>query len=322
MLAALARYDNLGNIAFFYELFTTLKNSDNSWSKTDISKLFYNRIVQGRYIHDGGLDFAIAVGLLDIDSNENISLSPYIIGHLFSQQQMADRIIEKLFLSISDDSVFFEIFSPKHLSFEVLQHTIQLSNQAFGFRYSNFKQLLLDFNVLLLHPDREIKRYLLNTRYKKLFDKIILPIIRRKAIGVTELKEMLEQRQIWGYEAEKFVLLFEEKRLGFRDGIDWVAEYSIAEGFDISSFHSDKSAINDRFIEVKSYSGRPHFYWSKNEVRTAQMKGDNYFIYLVNRDEMRSPDYKPLMIQNPIVSIMQNNDWVKEIDKYKIYLAS
>ena len=73
---------------------------------------------------------------------------------------------------------------------------------------------------------------------------------------------MMKQKN--GIEGEQFVLAFEKKRLFNKPGIIWVAEYSVAEGFDIFSFDTNESFENDRYIEVKSFSTNPYFYWSKN----------------------------------------------------------
>jgi hypothetical protein len=176
--------------------------------------------------------------------------------------------------------------------------------------------------VISIHPTKEIKKYIFNSRYKKLFDKSILPEIRKRKIGIEELRRELEKKQIYGEEAELFVLEFERIRLKNKVGIDWVAEYSVAEGFDVLSFHDIESIGNDRFIEVKSYSSKPYFFWSRNEMDIARIKADNYFLYLVDRDKMNQNGYEPIMIQNPHKNILANIIWIKEIEKYRIELDS
>ena len=73
-----------------------------------------------------------------------------------------------------------EYFSSKNLSHDIIYKSLQLNNSAFEFKYSNFKQLLLDFNLILEHPTPEFKSYIINQRYKKLFDKSVLPEIKQK----------------------------------------------------------------------------------------------------------------------------------------------
>ena len=68
---------------------------------------------------------------------------------------------------------------------------------------------------------------------------------------------------------------------------------------------------------MKSYKGKkPYFHWSKNEVEKAQEIRDNYFLYLVNRDEIDSKNYSPLMIENPYLEVFNSLDWKKECEKW------
>jgi len=48
---------------------------------------------------------------------------------------------------------------------------------------------------------------------KKFFDKTFTPEIRKRKIGIEELREKLEQQQINGEKAEQFIMDFEQKRL-------------------------------------------------------------------------------------------------------------
>ena len=110
-----------------------------------------------------------------------------------------------------------------------------------------------------------------------LFDKTILPIIKKRRISVEDFEKTLKQKEIYGHEAEKFVFLFEKSRL-MNKNIDWVAKYVVNAGYDIASFNSKEDNEFNRFIEVKSYEGKmPYFYWSKNEIKVAQLYKNNYW---------------------------------------------
>ena len=130
----------------------------------------------------------------------------------------------------------------------------------------------------------------------------------------------MEQKQIYGEEAELFILAFERTRLNNKKGIDWIAEYSVAEGYDIISFNTISSTKNDRCIEVKSYSGSPYFFWSRNEMDIARIKGDEYYLYLVDRNQINNEDYTPIVIQNPYKNVLNGTEWIKTVDKYKVEL--
>lgn len=321
MLNDLRKYDCLGTPNYFFELFSTLKrNRTSKWQRSDLEKLFYNRIIDNRPIIDGGIELARRINVLK-ESKTFFHLNVDFERHMNSIPQMIDCFNQFLFESLKNDADFLNIFSSKYLSHDVIYKSLQLDNSAFGFKFSNFKQLLLDFNTINEHPTREFKSYILNQRYKKLFDKSVLPEIKKRKIGIEEFRKSMVQQQIYGEEAEKFVLKYETERLENKKKVDWVAEYIVNEGYDIASYNEIGDEQPNRFIEVKSYEGpKAYFYWTKNEYQVAKLKGDKYWIYLVNRSKLKTEGYKPQKYQNPYNSILgdHNIDWIEEVDKYKI----
>lgn len=319
MLNDLRKYDCLGTPNYFYELFTTLKsNPTSNWKRSDLEKLFYNRVIDNRPIIDGGIELAVRINVIQ-QTESFFHLNTEFESHINSLPQMVDRFNQFLFRSLKNDSDFLNIFSSKHLSHDVLYKSLQLNNSAFGFKYSNFKQLLLDFNLIIEHPTPEFRSYIINQRYKKLFDKSVLPEIKKRKIGIEEFRKSMEQQQIYGEEAERFVLQYEKKRLEFKKEIDWVAEYVVNEGYDIASYNEIDDEHPNRFIEVKSYEGpKAYFYWSRNEYLVAKLKGENYWIYLVNRNKIQDEGYEPKKYQNPLVSIFSNNNWSHSFENYKV----
>ena len=89
---------------------------------------------------------------------------------------------------------------------------------------------MIDFEAIKTHPTTELNSFIINNRYKKLFDKTVLPEIKKRKIGIEDFRKAMEQQQIYGEEAEKFVLNFEFARLNEQKEIDWVAEYIVNEG--------------------------------------------------------------------------------------------
>ncbi len=322
MLKDLRRYSNFGTPNYFFELLTNLKEkNDTVWSKSNIEQLFYNRIIDGRSVHDGGIELAIKIDILIING-ESIELNENLKDFLNSVSQMSDKFIEYLFQALKNDENFHNIFCSEFLSYDIIYKSLQISNSAFGFKFANFKQLLIDFGAIKMHPTVELNSYIINTRYKKLFDKAVLPEIKKRKIGIEDFKKSIEQQQIYGQEAENFVVEFEKRRLNSSKEIDWVAQYIINEGYDIASYDNPYDEEFNRFIEVKSYEGEyPYFFWSRNEYIVAKQKQEKYWIYLVNRREMNKENYTPIMRQNPYKSIMQNGDWNKQVEKYKIELS-
>ena len=320
MLEELRRYRNFGTPNYFFELLSSLKrNQEVKYSKTDIERLFYNRIIDGRSIFDGCLELAIKTEII-IFENDFLSLSNGVIDSLNSISQMKDKFVEYLFRSLKDDDEFHKIFCSDYLSHDIIYKSLQINNRAFSLKYSNFKQLLIDFEAIKTHPTSELNSFIINNRYKKLFDKTVLPEIKKRKIGIEEFRKAMEQQQIYGEEAEKFVLHFEFVRLKKQKEIDWVAEYIVNEGYDIASYNHESDELPNRFIEVKSYDGdTPYFFWSRNEYSVAKRKKDDYWLYLVKRSEMNKAEYNPIMIQNPYEEILSKDEnWDKQIEMYKI----
>ncbi len=322
MLVELRKYDNLGTPKYFFELFTNIMTTNSIWKNADIEKLFYNKIIDDKTVFDGCLPFANSFGLILYDKSHNIFLNQEILDSLTTQENLQNKIVEIILEKLKEDINFLNIFSQNNLSFDIVYKQIQINNSAFDFKFSNFKQLLLDFEIITVHPNIKSFKFILNNKYKHLIDDKVLPEVRKKMISVEQLKKDLEAKQKNGIEGEKFVLEFEKKRLLDKAGIIWVAEYSVAEGFDILSFDKIESMENDRYIEVKSFSTNPYFYWSKNEIDVAKNKQNNYFLYLVDRDKITQIDYEPIIIQNPIANIFNNAQWIKEIENYRIELIN
>ena len=322
MLVELRKYDNLGTPKYFFELFTNILTTNSIWKNADIEKLFYNKIIDNKTVFDGCLPFANSLGLILYDKSDNIFLNRELIEALTTQEILQNKIVEIILEKLKDDINFLNIFSQNNLSFDIVYKQYQINNSAFDFKFSNFKQLLLDFEIITVHPNMKSFKFILNDKYKHLIDAKVLPEVRKKMISVEQLKKDLEVKQKNGIEGEKFVLEFEKKRLLNKAGIIWVAEYSVAEGFDILSFDKIDSIENDRYIEVKSFSTNPYFYWSKNEIDVAKNKHDNYFLYLVDREKIKQVDYQPIIIKNPIKNIFNNAEWIKEIENYRIELIN
>ncbi len=320
MLKELSAFENLGTPTFYFELITKVQ-SNNSWTEKNISDNFYNRVIEGRSIFDGCIPLLKLIEIIEVDSKNEIILKAHFNESHLNVVFMTDKFLERLFLKLKDDSIFYEIFSPQFISYDIIYNSVQIDNSAFPFRYSAFKQLLIDFEVLKSHPVKELNKFILNRRYKRLFDKTVLPEIRKKKIGMDELQISMEQKQIFGEEAEKFVLQLEHERLNGKKEIIWVAEYSVSEGYDIASYNEESSTINDRFIEVKSYINEVSFYWSRNEIDIARIKRDNYYLYLVDRNKIKNKDYKPVVIQNPYFTVLKNElQWEQTIEKIRFKL--
>lgn len=319
MLKELKKYENLGTPLYFWELFHALKK-DDIWTEKDISSYFFNKIIDERSIFDGCIPLLKLSKIISVDEESKEIGIDFQFKYIFHTEELCkQKLLEGFLNAFHKDEIFYEIFSSENSSHDIVYKAIQIDYSAFGLKYANIRKLLIDFDFLRPHPDFPQKKLIINSKWTKFFDKNFAPEIRKREIGIDELKRNLEQQQINGEEAEKFVLNFEKNRLKEKEGIEWIAPYDSGAGYDILSFNNKDSKENNRFIEVKSYTGNnPYFYWSQNEVSTAKKKQRNYYLYLVNREDINNKDYNPIMISNPIKNILKNDNWNKEVNVYYI----
>lgn len=319
MLEELKSYRNLGTPQFFIELAYFLKNDVKSeLTAGKIQKLFFNRIIDGKSIFDGCVALAIEIKVVECNIEGTLLISEAVTDILGDKDKFIDQFVVHLISALKYDDKCFEIFSPNNISYDFISHSIKITNNAFGLKYTNFKQLLIDFGVLESRLTEFSSYYIFSKKYINLFQKELLSEIKRRALSPENLKLIQDKQAQYGEEAEEFVFNYEQKRLNYKKGVIWVAQYSVSEGYDIASFDTKESLLNDRFIEVKSYTGSPSFYWSRSEVEISRVKGKKYFLYLVNRAELNSPDYIPIIIQNPYEKVLKGNVWEKQIESYFI----
>ena len=86
--------------------------------------------------------------------------------------------------------------------------------------------------------------------------------------------------------------------------IERISQEEATLGYDIVSLQNTKSLLPDKFIEVKSFEQEQRFFWSKNEMRVAREKKNDYFLYLVDRRNLKDSNYRPKEIQNPAEKIL------------------
>lgn len=321
MLEELNKYENLGSPKFFSELFTQLNGSETAWKDEHVRGYFYNRVIDNSSVFDGCLPLAESIGAITIDSDCRILLNPSLIPTLVNENYLSNKLLSMLIASLKDDDVFHGIFCSKNMSFDIIYRSIQIDVASFRFKYANFRRLLLNFKFLHPHPDAHIKKYIINSKYKKLFDTEVMPEIRRRKLGIDQLELLLERNRLYGDEAEKFVLAYEKRRLNTHpqlSNVEIISSYDVMAGYDIVSYENVSSSELDRFIEVKSFSSSPNFHWSRNEMDVARLRRDKYFLYLVDRNRMQDSNYEPMVIKDPHESVMKNEEWLKRIDSYQI----
>ena len=203
-----------------------------------------------------------------------------------------------------------------HISHETGE--IVLDSNAFSLSSAIFRNFLISAKCLSSNNAGFIVDGIYESELKA------FAIHKRKIVSQEELLKQLEKERDDGALAEQLVMNYEKERLPNRSSkIKQVSLIDVAAGYDILSFNSESSLLYDRFIEVKCFHGKAHFYWSSNEKNISELIGENYFIYLVDLDRyFCNPEgFKPTIIQNPSKNINSEN-WCIEPTNFYVYRIS
>ena len=224
-------------------------------------------------------------------------------------------VCRPLFAKLKEERLLHHFLNERSVYYDPIERRIFVKNNQIPLKFSSLRNLLIDFDVFLfdgLIPSQ----FCINPNLQEWFGENVAPAIEESRRGDNPLSELLELRArqaAAGKRAEMFVLEYEKrqrKNHKSADNIRIISEIDANAGYDIESYQSDDSLLLDKFIEVKSYVESTSFYWSANEMKSAQERGDSYHLYLVDGDEINRRGYCPLHIKNPVTMLSHNPDWV------------
>lgn len=227
-----------------------------------------------------------------------------------TDKEIIDDVIRKCIEHLIEDG----IFDSDSLAFNTDKGKLSIKRSAFPLAYAAVRNFLTAAGALEKESHGEI---CVSEPYERELTKEFKT--RKKQLTLEELIKRQEEQSKRGLEAEEFVLAFEKKRLpALASRIKRISDYDVAAGFDIVSFDAEESTGYDRFIEVKSYIGDTHFYWSENESDTARQKGDKYVLCLVDYTRMNEPGYVPEFIPDPYNVIFSDEQWLVNTASFRI----
>ena len=258
------------------------------------------------------ISYCLVFGWVETDK-DGISLSTNCIEDISNK----DLLNEKLVFSTVNQLFAEDVFSSLLFSYDAVQGCYSFRNELLPLSFSVVRNVLISQGFLITKRDPQGTKFYISPAYDSLIAKHCSK--KRKQFSLEKLKKQLEDNEIAGEKAESFVLAFEKARVGspLCDSIKRISEIDVSAGYDIVSFNSAHSQVPDRFIEVKAISSSG-FFWSKNEYEIAKLKGELYFIYLVELNRIDEPDYAPEMIRNPAMCIMESDGWFVEAQSYHI----
>ena len=258
------------------------------------------------------VSYCLALGWIKKEA-DILTIIPEFEPFLGDKEVLNDTLIkstvEQLFQDgIVNQSMFF---------YDSIQRSYAFKNELLPLSLSCVRNVLISQGFLIPQRDPQGTRFYIAPIYDDLIAKYCK--IRRTQLSLERLKKQLEDNELAGEKAELFVVEYEKKRIGspLCENIKRISEIDVAAGYDIVSFNSSDSLEPDRFIEVKAVSASG-FFWSKNEYEVAKLKGDSYYLYLVELGRIDETGYVPEMIQNPTSIIMQADGWLVEAQSYHI----
>jgi len=308
MLTELKRCNSIGNIDGLLFLLSVLEGKDKV-SRTEIN----NRCSRENGIVvncPGAIAFLAYLKLVDVMDNVIIPTEEMMQLSGKNKEDIINIIIKLCLSNMVED----EIFSQESLGFDTDKGHLSIKRSAFPLEYAAIRNFLTVAGALEKEHNGEI---CVTDSYENIFAKDLKSY--RQKLTLEELLKQKEEQSQRGLEAEEFVLELERNRLPLKAyKIKRISDFDVAAGYDIVSYDSNESMKYDRFIEVKCYLGKPHFYWSENECDTARQKGSKYILCLVDYTRIKEPGYTPQYIRNPYDDIFTNENWLVNAASYKI----
>lgn len=227
------------------------------------------------------------------------------------------KLNEELIVSTVKQLFSHNIIEPNMFSYDAVRSCYLFKNELLPLSLSSLRNLLISQGFLTPLRGSLGTRFYISPEYDSLISFQCRE--KRKQLSLEDLKKQLENNELAGENAELFVLEYEKKRLGrpLCEKIKRISEIDVTAGYDIVSFNSAQSQKLDRFIEVKALSAMG-FFWSSNEYKIAKLKGENFYLYLVELDKAVNSEYIPKVIQNPAVKIMEEDSWLVEAQSFFI----
>lgn len=308
MLEELRRYNTIGDIAGI-AYFAKQVIVDSCVQKSSIQKLCGLQ-------NDIRLNFNAAVAFF-----KYLQLIEEKAGYLYPTEAAAGLCASANFDRSLCTACLIQIIKDGLLDTDAIRYNMErqvyiIERYGFSVSAALFRNILIQYRVL-----KELGADLiLNPEYEMVFAEYKRKQGAKKSLE--RLKKQLEQQELQGEAAELFVVEYEKQRLsgsGKEDKVRRISVIDVAAGCDILSFENGASIEVDRFIEVKSYQGNEHFYWSENEIKTAKLYEEKYFIYLIDVSKVEMPGYEPIIIQNPAKNILGSEFWIMNPTSYLVF---
>lgn len=325
MLEELLRHNNLGGkreIAFL--LFHCLKK-ENPRRISDVRAFSISNIFTSAISFDGIVSLLRFLEFVELHNEYlNLNTSAFDPASFDSENYFqGPHFYKALFQKLSKETSGANFLNRENVRFDHSRNSFYVRSHLIAFRFLSLRNLLLRLGFF--HSDDSIPNHLfIPPKFSKLLKRMFVDLIQKedqeRRLSIVELKARLKAKEELGKKGEMFVLDFEKNRLANHPSVTDVSRISedyVNAGYDIESFENEDSIVSDRFIEVKTYANEISFYWSSNEIESAERLRNDYWIYLVHAGSIEDVDYSPLMFRNPATTILQNDLWARESTSWK-----
>lgn len=250
-----------------------------------------------------------------IDCSETITISPDILEFIDDSYELNELIIKRTISELFAS----HIFEADMFSYDVLSKRFVFKNERLPLEFATLRNILISQGFFEINRDNMKTELFINAKYEKLISSFCQQ--RKRTIGIEQLRKQIEANNKAGEKAELYALKYEKKRITepiLAEKIRIISDIDICAGYDIVSFDSNDSNDYDRFIEVKAVSSSDSFYWSINELNTAKLKGERYYLYLINLQKIYDKNYTPVIINDPAKVIFDSEEWLIEPQSFHI----
>lgn len=285
----------------------------NNGIRTQDAEIICSHAPERRYLSVKDLlGYCLTFGWVTVEADV-ISISPSIAMWNSDRTKLNKELIQ----STVDQLFRGGVFNSSLFSYDSVQGCYAFKNELLPLAASAVRNVLISQGFLIVERDVQGTKFYIESEFDTLVAKHCKA--SRKQLSLEKLKKILEDNELAGEKAEQYVLCFEKKRIGqpLCDSIKRISEVDASAGYDIVSYNSCQSQTIDRFIEVKAISNSG-FYWSRNEYEIAKLKGESYYLYLVELGRINDLGYSPEMIQNPAQSVMESDIWFVETESFHI----
>lgn len=259
----------------------------------------------------GAVAFFEYLGYLENEPDRVIPTDKLNGMEALSHDEFISQVVKDCITTLTDEG----IFDSGSTCFDVEEGHLSIRRSAFPLAYAAVRNFLTLVGALDKEENGEIG---ISESYEADFSNLLRS--RQEKFTLQQLLERQKEQSARGLEAEEFVLKLEKSRVPIKAAkIKRISDFDVSAGYDIVSFDSEMSTHYDRFVEVKCYLGEPHFYWSENEADVAKIKGDKYYLCLVDYQKMvDNPEYVPEYIQNPYSVIFDDDTWLVNTASYRV----